>query len=547
MGAEGIVKPTYENLCAEHVWEIPDEFNIGVACSDLQHSESPALIVPGSRAWTFGELAEQSNRFANALRFLGVESGDRVAIVLPQCVEAGIAHLAIYKIGAIAVPLSRLFGPDALLHRLSDSGARLVITNDVSRELVESVSEALGRPLGVITASPVPSEMSFASLCDRASSRIEATSTKADEPALLIYTSGTTGPSKGALHAHRVLLGHVPGFTLSHDFFPQDGDCFWTPADWAWIGGLMDALLPSWFLGKPVVAAQRDRFDPEWAADLIAATHVRNAFFPPTALRLMRQADVGVERGLLRSVMSGGETLDVDTLTWAQDELGVTVNEIYGQTEANYVVGNSSKTWPVRPGSMGRAYPGHTVTVLDEDGEPTVDAPGEIAVASPDPVMFLEYWNDVASSTKKFTGTWLRTGDRAVMDSDGYLWFGGRDDDVIISAGYRIGPEEIEHCLLKHDAVRLSGVVGAKDTLRGEVIRAFVELAPGFEPSAELADNLRLFVGQNLARFEAPREVTFVQAIPLTVTGKVRRHELREFAKTLSDSHGAFIRVNPDY
>ena len=277
------------------------------------------------------------------------------------------------------------------------------------------------------------------------------------------------------LHAHRALFGHLPGFELSHSFFPAGGDVFWTPADWAWIGGLMDALVPSLYLGRPIVAGPRGRFDPELAARVIVETGVRNAFIPPTALRLMKGAGVSLPAGTLRTVMSGGESLGADTLAWARESLGVTVAEIYGQTEANYLVGNSPGVWEVRPGSMGLPYPGHDVAVIDADGtELPAGETGEIAVRVPDPVAFLEYLNAPEATAAKFVGPWLRTGDLASRDADGYLWFKGRADDLIISAGYRISPLEVEQCLLRHPAVVAAAVVGVPDELRGQVVKAFV-------------------------------------------------------------------------
>ena len=328
------------------------------------------------------------------------------------------------------------------------------------------------------------------------------------------------------LHAHRALFGHLPGFELSHSFFPVVGDVFWTPADWAWIGGLMDALVPTLYLGRPIVAGPRGRFDPELAARVIVETGVRNAFIPPTALRLMKGADVSLPAGALRTVMSGGESLGADTLAWARESLGVTVAEIYGQTEANYLVGNSPGVWDVRPGSMGLPYPGHDVAVIDADGnELPPGETGEIAVRVPDPVAFLEYLNAPDATAAKFVGPWLKTGDLASRDADGYLWFKGRSDDLIISAGYRISPLEVEQCLLGHPAVVAAAVVGIPDELRGQVVKAFV-IARDEAPSAELADELKRLVRTRLAAYEYPRELEFVRELPLTVTGKIRRRAL---------------------
>lgn len=525
---------SYEDLRARFRWELPRQFNIGVACADRHPASAPALVdvaADGSRReFTFGELTALSNRLANGLRARGVGAGDRIAVVLPQRVETGLAHLAIYKLGAIAVPMSGLFGPEALIHRLGDCGARMVITDSAHLKGVGQVAEELGGIELVLVDGVAPPHQGFWELIQSGSESLSAEPTELDTPALLIYTSGTTGAPKGALHGHRVLLGHLPGFELSHDHFPQHGDRFWTPADWAWIGGLMDALLPSWYHGRPVVAAAREKFDPEWALALMADEGVRNAFIPPTALKLMRQAVAPKLSTELRSVMCGGEPLGDEILAWAGEHLGVTINEIYGQTEANYVVGNSATVWEVRPGSMGRPYPGHDVTVLGADGNPAPRGDiGEIAVRAPDPVLFLAYWGRPDETRAKYdaSGTWLLTGDLASSDEDGYLWFSARNDDLINSAGYRIGPSEIEACLIRHPAVAMAAAIGVPDPVRGEAVKAFVTLAPGHDPSAELEADIQDLVKRRLAAYLYPRQIEFVAELPLTTTGKIRRNELR--------------------
>ncbi len=524
---------TYQSLVAAFRWEIPESFNIGIACSDQQMADDPAVIeydITGAhRIRTFAELTEASNRLANALVGIGVARGGRVALLVPQSFTAAIAHFAIHKAGAVALPLSALFGPDALRHRLADSEARVLL---VARELVDGVA-ALAAELGiavVVDGKATAPHHSLDHVLRDGSPAAPGIRTAAEDPAFLIYTSGTTAEPKGVLHAHRALFGHLPGFELSHSFFPVGSDVFWTPADWAWIGGLMDALVPSLYLGRPIVAGPRGPFDPELAARVIVEAGVRNAFIPPTALRLMKGADVSLPDGTLRTVMSGGESLGADTLAWARERLDVTVAEIYGQTEANYLVGNSPAVWDVRPGSMGLPYPGHDIAVIDADGtELRAGATGEIAVRVPDPVAFLEYLNAPEATAAKFVGPWLRTGDLAHRDADGYLWFKGRSDDVIISAGYRISPVEVEQCLLRHPSVVAAAVVGIPDELRGQVVKAFV-IARDAAPRAHLADELKQFVRTRLAAYEYPRELEFVDELPLTVTGKVRRRALADEA-----------------
>jgi len=480
---------------------------------------------------TFGALTNLSNRLANALRGLGIEAGDRVGIVLPQRLETGAAHLATYKLGAVAIPMSVLFGPQALMYRLGDSGARVVVTDAAHADVVDEVAKDLPDLQVIVVDGDVAApHHGFWRLVEQASADFDPAVTGPDTPALLIYTSGTTGSPKGALHGHRVLLGHLPGFELSHNFFPQPADCFWTPADWAWIGGLMDALMPSWFHGRPVVAAGRGRFDPEWALRLMTDAKIRNVFLPPTVLKLMRQALPEPTKVSLRSLMCGGEPLGEEILSWARDTLDVTINEIYGQTEVNYVVGNCHEAWDVRPGSMGRPYPGHDVAVIDADGRPLpAGETGELAVGAPDPVAFIEYWGQPDATRAKFTddGRWLRTGDLGRADEDGYLWFESRSDDVISSAGYRIGPAEIEECLLHHPAVAMCAAIGVADDVRGQVVKAFIQLADGHKPSPQLTDEIQRLVRTRLAAYEYPRAFEFVEQLPMTATGKIRRAELR--------------------
>jgi acetyl-CoA synthetase len=521
----------YESVCAAFRWDLPRHFNIAQVCVDRHPRQNLGLIEVENgrvRQYTFGHLSDSSNRLANALAGLGLETQDRVGIVMPQGLGTAIAHLAIYKLRAIAVPLTVLFGPEALRHRLTDSGARFVLAHPSRLEAVEEAVRGTETRIIVDGRAAAP-HLSLGRAMEAASSQRSIAATDRDLPAVLIYTSGTTGPPKGALHAHRVLLGHLPGFDLSHDGFPRPGDCLWTPADWAWIGGLMDALLPTWFHGRPVVAAPRTGFEPDWAVRLIGEHGIRNVFLPPTALKIMRQADVRLDSSSLRSAMSGGESLGPTALEWARERLGVSVNEIYGQTEANYVVGNSQALWPVQPGSMGRPYPGHHVAIMDTAGAPVpAGVLGEVTVRAPDPVMFLGYWQNEAATAEKIRDGWLRTGDIARADERGNLWFHSRADDLISSAGYRIGPGEIEECLLQHPAVRLAAVVGVPDELRGEAIKAFIELADGHTPSPTLEEDIQQFVRQRLAAYEYPRQVEIVESIPRTATGKIRRGALKE-------------------
>jgi acetyl-CoA synthetase len=520
-------------------WNIPEYFNIASACCD-RHASDPtrlALIYENDsgavESWTFRQIQQAANRLSNALNELGVRAGDRVGIVLPQRPETAIAHIALYKLGAIALPLANLFGPEALKYRLSDSGAIAVIADAENRPKLDEISGDLPDLRIRIQVDPGahPGEESWTELLSRASDEFMTRSTFAEDPCWIIYTSGTTGNPKGALHAHRVLVGHMTGWEMSHDFAPKPADRTWTPADWAWIGGLANILLCSWYHGLPVLAYRFRKFDPEQAADLMARHSIRNTFLPPTALKFMRQVPGLRERyGFdLRSVMSAGEPLGAEMLAWGEEALGVKINEMYGQTEVNYFVGNCQRLEPARPGSMGRAYPGHTAAVLD--GEGNILPPGsrgEIAFHRPgDPVFFLRYWNNEEGTRNKFSGDWARSGDEGTMDEAGFLWFHGRTDDVITSAGYRIGPAEIEEQLLKHPAVAVAAAVGVPDELRGHVVKAFLKLKPEFQPSEALKEEVQAFVRDRLAAHEYPRQVEFIEDLPLTTTGKVMRRILR--------------------
>jgi acetyl-CoA synthetase len=459
--------------------------------------------------------------------------GRIVAIHLPQCAETAIAHIGVQKVGAIALPLFNLFGPEAVRYRLADSGACLLVTSSVNAERFAADLadlETLETVMTVGAGAPV-AEHDFHALLSRASDRFATVDTGRDDPAILMYTSGTTGNPKGVLHAARVVPGHLPGVIVPHSMMPAPGDRYWTPADWAWAGGLLDVLLPGLYLGVPVVGARRMKFDPEWAFHFMAKHGVRNVFMPPTALRLMRGVPDPRARAAydLRSLASGGETLGADLVAWGQETFGLEIAEFYGQTEANLVVGNGPSLFPVRPGSMGRALPGHVVEVVDDAGRALPpDTAGIVAVRRPDPVMFLEYWRKPEATAEKFRGDWCLLGDIATKDADGYFWFQGRDDDIINSAGYRIGPGEVEECLARHPAVALAGVVGSPDPLRGEVVAAFVVLREGYQASEERAAEIQAFVKDRLAAHEYPRKLRFIDEMPMTITGKVRRVDLRQ-------------------
>ncbi len=527
----------FDAIRSDFRWSIPKRLNIACQVCERHQSDPGRIAVFYENAegvtasYTFGQLKSWSDKFANSLAALGVSRSDRVAIVLSQRIETVIAHLAIYKLGAVALPLAILFGPEALEYRLRDSAARAVITDASKYDTLIDLMPELPDLKILIGCNTGDKSNEFWQLLDKSSDKFHVIDTSADDPACLIYTSGTTGPPKGALVAHRAVIGNFTGFEMSQNFFPQAGDVFWTPADWAWTGGLWDALLPSLNYGMPVLAYEGGRFDPERMCALIGKYSVTNAFIPPTALKMLRAIpDIKQRYKIkLRAVMSAGEQVGAELIHWGRDALGITINEMWGQTEFNYLVGNCSAIMDPRPGSMGKPYPGHHVDVIDDEGQVVATGEqGELAAWGDDPVRFLGYWNNQAATDAMFSGNWFRTGDVGYRDEDGFLWFVGRNDDVISSAGYRIGPGEIEDSLIKHPAVLQAAVIGKPDELRGQIVKAYIVLSAGYEPSDMLSKDIQQSVRNRLSAHEYPREIEFTIELPMTTTGKVRRIELRE-------------------
>ena len=557
--AAGPAVDHYDALHGGFGWHVPPRFNMADVCSrrwaaDPAHARRPAIIdtAPGQpdRTHTYAELQAQADRLSRALVALGVRAGDRVAIVLPQRFETAVAYMGVLQLGAVGMPLSQLFGPEALEYRLQDSEAVVAIGDASTLAALQGVAPQCPR-LRQIIAIDAPAgsgALDWAAALASHPAGFDAADTAADDPAVLIYTSGTTGNPKGALIPHRALIGNLTGFVCSQNWFgfdPWDAArpseaVFWSPADWAWTGGLMDALLPTLYFGRPIVA-HNGRFSPQTAFELIERHGVTHTFLFPTALKAMMKAFPAPRERFrlgLQAIMSAGEAVGDAVFAYCQTQLGVTVNEMFGQTEINYIVGNCARLYPARPGSMGKAYPGHRVAVIDDDGrECPPGTPGEVAVhrldihGQPDPVFFLGYWKNERATRAKFTGdpasSWCRTGDLALADADGYLWYQGRADDVFKAAGYRIGPSEIENCLVKPPAVANAAVVPKPDPERGAVVKAYVVLAPGHTGNDALIASLQAHVKGQLAPYEYPKEIEFIDALPMTTTGKVQRRVLR--------------------
>ncbi|MCC2635464.1 MAG: Acetyl-CoA synthase (Acetate thiokinase), partial [Ramlibacter sp.] len=567
-GSQG--RDNWEAMHRGFGWRVPEDFNIAQACCarwasapDAEDRVAIRAHAAGGATLSFAQLQREADAMSNLLAGLGVQRGDRVAIVMPQRFETAIAYMAVFQLGAVAMPLSMLFGPEALEYRLQDSEAVVAVCDESSIANLSQVRAQcpLLRTVVGVGAAAAQADLGWEAQRAALETSFTPVATHADDGAVLIYTSGTTGPPKGALIPHRALVGNLPGFVCSQNWFGfgsgrESEAIFWSPADWAWTGGLMDALLPSLYFGRPIVAFN-GRFGPDLAFALMQEHGVTHTFLFPTALKAMMKAFPKPRehyRLKLEAIMSAGEAVGDAVFAYCRDQLGVIVNEMFGQTEINYVVGNCSMNgatggglgWPARAGSMGRPYPGHRVAVIDDEGrECAPGVPGDVAVnrfdvhGDPDPIFFLGYWKNPAATQRKFTGDWCRTGDLATRDADGYLWYQGRADDVFKAAGYRIGPSEIENCLVKHPAVINAAVVPKPDAERGALVKAYVVLSPQVVEAraitsrdrtsfdADLVAELQLHVRGKLAPYEYPKEIEFIEALPMTTTGKVQRRVLR--------------------
>ena len=528
---------TYEQLRRDFRWQIPATFNLGAGCTDAFPREREALthlpLHGAPQVFTFGDLSMLSNRMANCLRGLGLTTHDRVAVILPQLPETAISHFGIFKARMISVPLSSLFGPEAVQTRLTDSAAKVVITTTAGLSRfgevlpeIESVRYVLVTDLDRDKDGKV---RSFWGTLTAASDRFAVEPTPVEDPCFILYTSGTTGPPKGVLHSHRAVLAQIPSRQMTFDVFPQKGDRVWTPADWAWTGGLVGILLCTLVHGAPVVSAERSGgLDAEWALNLLQTQGITNGFIPPMVLKLM--LDAPRKSGLkLRAVSCGGENMSAEVLTEISQALGgVSLCSGFGQTEADAFSGCYPSSWAIRPGSAGKPYPGHHIEIFKDDGSfAKVSETGEIALQLPNPSALIGYWNNPEATERKLGSGWLRTGDIGRIDDEGYLWFITRADEMIKTSGYRVGPSEVENCLLKHPAVAACVVVGVPDKVRGQIIKAYIQAESGIETNDDLAENIKNFVRSRLASYQYPREIAFVESFPMTTSGKIDRGAIR--------------------
>jgi len=536
---------SYDELMSAFEWQVPDSFNLASYICDrwaeMDESRDAVYADDGddkTETYSFQDIQRRANRLANYLSENGITRGDRVGINARQRPQTLISHIAVWKLGAVSVPLSKLFGTEGLSYRISDSACKACIVGDANISVYRDVVDDLDTVQCTVTIGDIEStaeETPFSQVMTDYSSEHETVETDAEDDAIIIYSSGTTGSPKGVVHAHRVLLGNLPLYiTTFCNMELNETDVFWTPSEWAWVATLFDVVFPSLFYGRPIVAYTADKqFNPHDAMEIIERYEVSNFFAPPTALRMMRQMDNPEQYTVdsVRCIPSGGESLGEAIRNWAADLFdGAVVQEAYGQTEANMIVGDCLSLFPTREERIGRAGPGHEVLIVDpETAEPITESGtvGEIAVAyEDDPVCFKRYLNKPEKTENKIAGEYLLTEDLGEMDDDGYLRFVSRKDDVIISSGYRIGPIEIEEELEKHPAVADVAVIGVPDETRGEIPKAFIVVATDHAESDELKADLREYVRNQLAQYEYPREIEFRKTLPKTNTGKIKRNAL---------------------
>ncbi|MFL2803042.1 MAG: AMP-binding protein [Paracoccaceae bacterium] len=537
-------KLNYKELYNKFKWDIPNYYNIGHDICEKwskKTPKNPAIIdlLPSGKINTtnFEELNIYSNKVANYLKKFGLNKSDRVGILLPQSLECIVSHISVFKIGGISVPLFLLFGPVSLEHRIFDAQIKTVITDERGAKKLRSMRNDIQKELVIFTIEGSINKLNsltinFSEI--NVSSNFIGEPTNSEDPALLLYTSGTTGPPKGVLHAHRVLLGHLPAFNFFLDLFStyknETYNLLWTPADWAWIGGLLNILFCSLHHGVPVLAYRFEKFDALKAIQLISDFKVTGSFLPPTALKMLRSAipKKTSKKLYLKSVASGGEPLGTELLDWGRKVLGVNINEIYGQTECNLVLSSCSKIMKPRPGIAGPPVPGNIVSIVNQNGIQCKKGElGAIAIKKGSPQMFLRYWNNNNATKDKYINDWMITGDKGIIEKDNWIRFIARDDDVITSSGYRIGPGPIEDCLMKHPSVSMAAVIGIEDSLRTQIIKAFIVLNKGYIESDNLKLELQSFISEKLSAHEYPREVEVVKKLPTTSTGKILRRNLR--------------------
>lgn len=529
---------SYEEAVREFTWDVPRTFNVAEAvCGQWARATDGKRRVAlfyeaedGTRStYTFWQLQRVANRVSNALESLGVGRGTRIGVVLPQQPETLIANVAVLQCGGVVVPLSPMYGEDGLRYRLAHSGTEVAIVGEQRAETVGDLRTELDALETVVTLdAPTVAGEPWSELVADAEPRYETVATAADDSAYIIYTSGTTGTPKGAHHAHRKLLGYVPGWQMINHL-PDASAVHYTPAGWSWVGGLFAVVWGAWYHGQPVVGTPR-QFDPEQTYELFERYGITNPLLTATMIRMLGEVDHEAYDLDLEVVPSGGEKVSPELHEFVDREWGATLEEIYGMTECNFVVATNSRLIERNIEASGKPCPGHDVEIIDEEtGEPMNDGEiGHIAVRRPDPSMLLEYWDAPERTAELFVDDWMKTGDAGSRDADGYIYYEGRADDVIITSGYRVSPLEVEEYVREVAGVSDAVVVGIDDETRGTVVKAFVKPDPGVEESQDLADAVKEHVREQAAAYKYPRQVEFVAEFPTTVSGKIKRHELAE-------------------
>ncbi|WP_136717824.1 acyl-CoA synthetase [Halorientalis salina] len=552
------VMPSFESYEAARdsfAWDLPDEFNPAVDFL-RKHGGGEAAGVdrialeqayPDGRreSYSYRDLDRLSDRLAAGLADLGVEAGDRVGVVVPQKPQNPLTHLANWKLGAVSIPLTVLFGEDALRYRLDDAGAKAVVADPSVREEIDAIRgdcPTLEHVVEIETDAPAGDGRAFDDVLagnEGEDVEFDAYDATPDTQTAIMYTSGSTGPPKGVLHSHALWLGRA---AAAYNYFDQGlgpDATVWTPADWAWGAALGGTLFATWHHGGTIVGYPAEGFDGDEAFSLLEEFGVTKSFMPPTALRMLMNVESPADEYDLdiETFAAAGEPMTPEIVEWVETAFDdVAVNEFYGQTELNLAVGNSSSWFETQPGSMGKPLPGYDLAIVDpkaaDAGEIERRDPGETGEIALRPhdrsVFFDEYWNMPAKTAAKQVDEWFLTGDLAERDDEGYVWFKSRKDDVILTAGYRVGPMEVEEAILEHPDVAQAGVVGVPDETRGEIIKAFVEPSERVTPNDDLRAEIRELVRENLAEYEYPREIEFVDELPQTTTGKIRRLELRQ-------------------
>ena len=533
-------RPSYDQIVSSFQIPSVDYYNMATATVDRhasgEKSNKTALICvddqKNTRSYSYEELSILSNRFSNFLRNNGVKKGDVIALFAQQGLECAIAHLSAYKLGAIVAPLSYLYGPAAVEHVLNDCGAKWIVTQRYLWDRVQDAKLVLDIDFVIVSGGTHEGEIDFNATIDQTGDNdLKIENTLSDDPALLLYTSGSTGLPKGILHKQALLRGYLASVSLFYELdMGKEDQILWTLSDWSWVAGIFNVMLTGWYFGQTVVAGSQ-QFSVEWVFEFLELHKITHCFLTPTALKRLATIEEPKKNWpdiKLKAIGTGGEPLPGSVLTWSKKALGIPINEFYGLTEVNHLVGNCEKLWPIKPGSMGKAYPGHDIVIIDENGDQVpAGTVGEIAASDKDPTLFIGYWNNPNKTNEIRIGNRIRTGDFGYQDDDGYFWYKGREDDLIKSAGYRIGPAEIEDALVSHIAVAEAAVIGVDDEERGQVIKAFVFLTKREDASDQLVEELKQHVKHSLAFFKYPRIIDFVDEFPLTSTGKINRKELR--------------------